>query len=223
MFGLVAEVACLHHQRVTLPATAGIAISLANQLVQARTPVERNDAHVVYVLDQDRHVVRCLDDQIGVVVPGGYWRHSVVGDTASPRSEGEPRVRPAADAPCLGSDSRLSGGCQRGQASVRWINNQRCPRTRGHSSLVEPVRVVGADDPRPMRAFRMGRLVSGDGLFLREVLLVAKVAGPLEWRQRGVGPSSAQARIAPRSQRQRPSLFLGSGRGLRILRSALRG
>ena len=72
--------------------TAGIAVPLADAVAQTRASIERNDADIMDVLDENRHVARGLDNLIGVVVARRDWRHAVVGDAAIPGGAVQPRI-----------------------------------------------------------------------------------------------------------------------------------
>ena len=180
--------------------------------VRRSRPVDRDDAHVVDVLDADRHGVRRLEDLVGVVVARRDRRHAVVGDAAVPVAPVEMRVgrmlRPIGPLG-LGRRRGLRGD---GQAPVRRIDDERRPQIGTHPAAVEPEGVVRAHAARRRLAI-LGHLeVPRRGLLLGVVRAVAETRRPLQRRQRGVRPGALQIRIAPRRQRLAVGLRLGNGR-----------
>ena len=159
------------------------------------------------VLNQNRYVIGGLQDLIRVVVPGRDRRHPMVGDAAHPRCEVQPRAGAASVLLGPGGGPRLPFRRQPRQPAIGRIDDQRRSALGVHASFVKPKRVVGAHASRYGRTFGAGRRVPCGRFLRREELLAGELGGPLERRERGVGPKTPQVRIAPSCARGRPCRF----------------
>lgn len=74
---LVAVIGRLDDARVALRMSSGIPVPLVDVVGETRTPIQRDDALVVDVLDQDSDVVRSLEDLRRVVVAGTHGWHTM--------------------------------------------------------------------------------------------------------------------------------------------------
>ena len=198
--GLVGEAGRLDHERITFPAAAGFAHPLGE--VRSRPAVQRNHANVVEHLGGDRDVVRCLHDQVVVVVARPVRNRHAVGQTAFARVEIDIAVaRPGAVVPRVPAGERPPFGRIRNPAIGR-IDDERAAAVRNDRRRgIEPDLVIGARIS--LRSLRLAggpaarSRFEGVGLFPGEHRLVGKFARPLERRNGGPGPRPLQIRRPP--------------------------
>ena len=98
----------------------------ANRRTRVRPPVERHDARLVDHLVDDRHVAGRLHDRVAVVVAAGQDRSGEAArDAALGQIEIGVRGRVAGLARAPLGEALLRGRCERRQAAVRRIDEQR--------------------------------------------------------------------------------------------------
>ena len=214
----------LDDQRVAFPVPARIAVPLTDGLRQVRTPIERDDAHVVDVLVENRDAPGRLEDLVRVVVARRQRRHAVVDDAALLQRPVFPRiVRVRALRFLVEGQPPAALRRQRGKPAVGRVDDERRPPNR--LAAVVPVRVVGARQIRIRPAVtaigvRSGALVERRDLFAAQDFLAGLPVGTFERRDRRVRPLALKIRLAPRRPGQRPRLLRGALTGRREPRAS---
>ena len=207
----------LDDEGVALPAAAHLSQPLRDGRAHPRSPVQRDDPRVVNHLHMDHDVVRCLEDEVVVVVAGRQHRRSHRPQHAAVvEIQVRPDVGGPARPPRLGAGvlAPLGFGRQRRDAAIGWVDDKGRPSGRRRAP-VEPEVVVEAGRPAfaPVHAFRYLGSPSGaaeqlfvavDGLsfeigrlLLSQELLSRERGGPLEGRDGLVRVGALQVGVAP--------------------------
>ena len=205
----IREVRRLDDQRVALPPAARVSQPLPHRPRNVRTAVHGDEARLVNLLLEDRHVPGRLHDLVVVVVAGRQARQRAADDAAAVDVEvlgagGELGLAPVRVR--LGSDARPPRRRHRGNAPVRRVDDEGGAAVgqdplaavppevvvrRVHVAQRPRLPVVGVDLPA------QPRLILG-GLGLGQVRPAGELRRPLERRQRLVRPDALQIRVAPR-------------------------
>ena len=201
---LVIEIGCFDDQRVALPPAARDAVPPPDLGGQRRSSIERHHADVVDLLVENRYQPGGLEDLVGVAVPGGQRRHSVIHDAAVGRRPIQMRVgRMLALVRDPGRSRLLCFGRQWRKPPIGRIDDER--RTAHRFPAIKPVIVIRAGVSRS----RLGICLECPSLLVFSDLVgsqrpVLLTLAQRQGRRGGVRPDPLQVRIAPRGSADLP-------------------
>ena len=208
--GLAGEVGGFHDQRVALPVSARAAQPLAWAVVGHRAAVDRDDAHLVDHLQENRHVAFALED-LDVVVVDAAQPYGASRQTPFPQTAVFVRVSPP---PLSTGPPAFAGPRYAGRnPPIGWVDDQR-GATIGLPA-VPPELVVGEADiglrAQLAATFRGGERFGVQvrlGDLLRGQKLASLVSGRALHRGRGaVVPDAFQVGGTPGHARRRGRVF----------------